>query len=247
MGFLLKVTFGAALFIGGTVLFNVKLVELLEVGTCASGNQPFEIARECPEGIETAILLMVGGVFAGLIGGALFLLRGTPPWSRERGPRLTGTFGWATFGWGLFFAGTGATTLIASKTSDAMPADGELGGTIVGITFLVMGVPALALALWGLFSALADRDERPVATSAAGIGTPTGFGGLSAGSMSGALRSARGMVGAMGSSRLGRAGESSGVRGDSVGRLERLQSLREKGALTEQEFEREKAKILAEM
>ncbi|MGH2960954.1 MAG: SHOCT domain-containing protein [Solirubrobacterales bacterium] len=37
------------------------------------------------------------------------------------------------------------------------------------------------------------------------------------------------------------------MRGDSVGRLERLQSLREKGALTEQEFEREKAKILAEM
>jgi Short C-terminal domain len=216
VGYLLKAIFGAALFVGGTVLFNVKLVELLEVGTCASGNQPFEVARQCPEGVGTAILLMVAGVFAGLIGAALFVLRGTPPWSHDRAPRLTGTFGWATFGWGLFFAGTGATTLIASRTSATMPADGELGGTIVGITFLAMGVPALALALWGLATGLADRDERPVTPSAAGFGSPTGLGGFSTGPMS-------------------------------VGKLERLQSLRERGALTDQEFEREKAKILAEM
>ncbi|MGH2992943.1 MAG: hypothetical protein ACRDL1_05335 [Solirubrobacterales bacterium] len=50
MGYLLKAIIGAALFIGAAARCNVKLVELLETGTCASGNQPFEIARECPEG-----------------------------------------------------------------------------------------------------------------------------------------------------------------------------------------------------
>jgi hypothetical protein len=42
------------------VLFDVKLAKLLEVGTCASGNQPFVVANQCPEGIESPILL-VGG------------------------------------------------------------------------------------------------------------------------------------------------------------------------------------------
>jgi Short C-terminal domain len=241
VGYLLKAIIGAALFVGGTVLFNVKLVELLETGTCASGNQPFEVARQCPEGTGTAILLMVGGILAGLIGAALFLLRGTPPWSSGRPRRSSGTFGWATFGWGLFFAGTGAATLIASKTSEAMPEDGELGGTIVGITFLVMGVPALLFALWGLVTSLGDRDESPMASASAMAGG--GMGGFSAGSTSDALRGARGMTwtSPSGTTPTAPGGD------DTVSKLERLQRLRESGALTEREFEREKAKILAGM
>ena len=242
MGYLLKAIIGAALFIGGTVLFNIKLVELLETGTCASGNQPFEVARECPEGTETVALLMVAGLFAGMIGAVLFLLRGNPPWSSGGRERFSGTFGWATFGWGLFFAGTGAATLIASKTSEAMPEDGELGGTIVGITFLLMGVPALLFALWGFATSLADRDESPVAAASSTAGGG-GLGGFSTGSSSDLLRGPQGMtwIGPPGSKPKASGG------GDTVSKLERLHRLRVSGALTEQEFEREKAKILAEM
>jgi hypothetical protein len=242
VGYLLKAIIGAALFIGGTVLFNVKLVELLETGTCASGNQPFEIRRECPEGTETVALLMVAGLFAGLIGAVAFLLRGSPPWSSGRPRLLSGTFGWATFGWGLFFAGTGAATLIASKTSEAMPEDGELGGTIVGITFLVMGVPALLLALWGLVTNLADRDESPMAAASSTTGRG-GLGGFSGRSTSDLLRGPQGMtwIGPPGSK------PTASGSGDTVSKLERLHQLRLSGALTEKEFEREKAKILAGM
>jgi hypothetical protein len=242
VGYLLKAVIGAALFIGGTVLFEVKLIDLLETGTCASGNQPFEVARECPGGIETAALLLVAGVFGAMLGAVLFLLRGTPPWSSGRPSGIAGTFGWSTFGWGLFFAGTGAATLIASKTSETMPEDGELGGTIVAITFLLMGVPALVFALWSLVTSLGDRDEGPTA-SAVPAASGGGFGGFTAGSMSDMMRGTQG-IGQMGSTGAGRG--TSG-RSDSVGKLERLQRLRENGALTEQEFEREKAKILAEM
>ena len=49
---------GAGLFLGSLVLFNVKLIELLDTGTCASGNQPYEIARPCPEGTGTDMLLL---------------------------------------------------------------------------------------------------------------------------------------------------------------------------------------------
>lgn len=238
MGYLLKSIVGAALFIGGIVVFNVKLVELLEVGTCASGNQPFEVARECPEGTGAAIGLMMGSIFAGLIGAALFAFRGDPPWGGgRRGPVLS-AFSWGTFAWGTFFAASGAAILIASRSSESMPADGKLGGTIVGITFLIMGVPAVLFAVWSLVTSLGDRDERPAGPSALG-----GFGATS-GSMSDMMRGARSAVGGFGASS---APTSTPSGGDSVSKLERLQRLRESGALTEEEFQREKAKVLSGM
>lgn len=214
MGYLLKTILGAALFVGGTVVFNVKLVELLEVGTCASGNQPFEIARECPQGTGEAAGLMVAGIFAGLFGVALFAFRGDPPWGGGRS-RLLGAFSWGTLAWGTFFAASGAAILIAARTSEDLPPDGELGGTIVGITFLVMGVPAVLFALWAVVTSLGDRDERPAAAPGGGFG----------------------LAGAPATMASG---------GDSVSKLERLQRLRESGALTEAEFQREKAKVLSE-
>jgi hypothetical protein len=45
MGYLIKAPLGLGLFFGGIVLFNVKLVSLLETGTCASGNTPYQISQ----------------------------------------------------------------------------------------------------------------------------------------------------------------------------------------------------------
>ena len=235
VGYLLKSIIGAALFVGGTVVFNVKLVELLEVGTCASGNQPFEVARECPEGTGEAIGLMMGSVFAGLIGAALFAFRGDPPWGGGRRSPLLSAFSWGTFAWGIFFAASGAAILIASRTSEDMPADGKLGGTIVGITFLVMGIPAVLFAVWSLVTSLGDRDERPAGSSTLG-----GLGATS-GSMSEMMRGAQSALGGFASTSPTPTSSSD----DSVAKLERLQRLRESGALTEAEFEREKAKVLS--
>ena len=80
MGYLIKTILGAALFLGGVALFNVKLVELLETGTCASGNVPYEIAPgyQCPDDTGTDILLMVAGIFGGLIGAGITGLFASP-------------------------------------------------------------------------------------------------------------------------------------------------------------------------
>jgi hypothetical protein len=225
MGYLIKAGLGLALFLGAIVLFNVKLVELLETGTCASGNTPYEIAVPCPEGTGTDALLLVASIFAGLSGATLFAFRGEPPWGSRR--RSVGFFGLGALAWGLFFTATGATALIAAQSSDTIGAGGELGGTIVGVTFLLMGAPVLAFALWNQVRALAGRrDERP--RSAPG----------------GAATAASGLIGQMRSG-LERAQASVGGGGDAIGRLERLQKLRESGAISETEFEREKARILA--
>jgi hypothetical protein len=217
MGYLAKSVIGAAVFIGCLVLFNVKLVSLLETGTCASGNVPYEIAPgyQCPDDTGRDILLLTGSIFGMLIGAAIFAFRGVSP--RGGRSRFGGMFGAGTFAWGLFFTATGATSLYASLTNDAIQNSngGELGGIIVGATFLVMGVPALLIALWGLAKSFGGRDEWPAPAIAAAPG-----GGVM--------------------SRM-----SAGLGGQ-IAKLERLQKLRESGALTDTEFEREKAKILAE-
>jgi hypothetical protein len=245
MGYLIKAILGAALFIGCLVLFNVKLVSLLETGTCASGNVPYDIAPgyQCPDNTGTDILLLVGSIFGMLIGAGVYAFRGQAPWGSGRSS-FGGIFGAGTFAWGLFFTATGATSLIASLTNQAIKDSngGELGGIIVGGTFLVMGVPALLIALAGLLRGLRGRDT-PAAASAGLAG-----GGVMS-RMSAGLDQAR--AAQQLSSRLpwgssGAGATAGGGTGAQIAKLERLQKLRESGALTDSEFEREKAKVLAE-
>lgn len=254
MGYLVKTILGAALFLGSVVLFNVKLQELLDVGTCSSGNVPYEIAPgyECPEGIGTDIMLMVGSIFGGFLGGAIFGFRGQPPWAEKRRRSVGEISGWGMFAWGLFFTGTGAAILLGGpygevvdpNTGETGPRpDSQLGGTIVAVTFLVMGAPALLLSLWGFFKRLIrrDRDEGPVSAATAGT----------TGSVMDRMRTglaqasgAQQIGSAMGWSRIGSSAARSG--GDTIGKLERLQKLKESGAITQKEFDREKAKVLAQ-
>ena len=247
MGYLIKATLGLGLFFGGIALFNVKLVKLLETGTCASGNQPFVVAQPCPEGTGTDIMLLTVAIVAGLIGAAIFAFRGDPPWGARR--RRAGFFGLGTLAWGLFFGITGAVMLYTALTNDTIGEDGELGAMIVGITFLVMGLPALLIALWSLARGIGrDRDGLPAAA---------GAGAAPAGGVLGRLRTGMDQTQAaqalgqklpwgLGGTGSGAAGGASRAGGDTIGRLARLQRVRESGAIDDGEFDREKAKILAE-
>jgi Short C-terminal domain len=236
VGYLIKAGVGLAMFFGGIVVFNLQLQDLLDIGTCASGNVPYEISQPCPEGTGGKIGLLMGSIIGGLIGAAIFAFRGDPPWGERK--RSSGMFGWGVLAWGIFFAGTGAALIIGQpygeivdpNTGDvAGRPDSQLGSTITGVTFLVMGIPALLIGLWGTFKSFTGRDERPSRSAGAG----------------GLLSQVPGLSTAGGTSSGTRA---TGTRraGDSIGKLERLQKLKESGAITDTEFQREKAKILAE-
>jgi len=229
MGYLVKAGLGLVLFFGAIVVFNVKLIELMEIGTCASGNTAFEIARPCPEGTGTNMLLVTASIFAGLIGAGIFAFRGDPPWGRRK--RSTGLLGLSALAWGLFFTSTAVAMLYTGFSNETVGPDGELAGKIVGFTFLVMGAPVLLLALWNQVRSMGSpRDESPAgAAGSAGSAGMSGFGGI---------------LGTMNSGSAGKAGGAAG--GDAIGRIERLQKLRESGAITDSEFNKEKAKILAE-
>jgi hypothetical protein len=249
MGYLVKAPLGLAMFFGGIALFNVKLVSLLETGTCASGNTPYQISQPCPSGTGTDILLLMAGIFGGLIGAGIFAFRGDPPWDRDRPLNYASSFSFGLFAWGFFFTATGATSLIASLTNQQIQdsSGGKLGGLIVGGTFLLMGAPALLIALWGLVKSIGKRDERPAAaTAGAGMG---GMGGGVMSRMSAGLnqaRSAQQLSGRLPWGSTPPTASSGGGTGGQIAKLERLQKLRESGALTDSEFEREKAKILSE-
>ena len=237
-------------FAGSLYLFCTKLTGLLDTGTCASGG-PYEVSRPCPEGTETdALLLMASavGLFAaiGLLG-----LRGRRP-----GGGGLGFGSMVMIGWALFFTITGEVSLVHSLTSDVIGDDGKLGGIIVGATFLLMGVPVLFFIPWMLVNSrrTAGGIQSPETVYAGG--EPGGEGWLSTlrtGSklmkdLSTQLNSSGSVgssdsVGSTGSSSYGF--ESSSSAGDdSIAKLERLQRLRESGALSQTEFETEKARIL---
>jgi hypothetical protein len=140
--------------------------------------------------------------------------------------------------WGIGFTVTGAVSLITALGNDSLGQGGQLGGLIVGITFLVMGVPALLFAAWSLIASLGSRDERPMATatslgSGAGTVTTGGFEGFSTATPQPA-------------SGFGTVATSPRNESDRIAKLQTLAQLRKSGALTEQEFEREKARLLGE-
>jgi hypothetical protein len=250
MGYVIKAPLGLAMFIGGLVVANLKLVSLLETGTCASGNTPYQIAQPCPSGTGTDILLLMGSIFAALIGIGLFSVRGAPPWDRDRPFNLDSDFSFPAFAWGVAFSATGAVSLIAGLTNEAVKhnAGSKLGALIVGGTFLVMGLPVLLMSIRYLIHDFLTRDGRR-AKAMAGVASAEGGGVVSR--MTGGMRQAQAaqQLGSRlpwGSGAGSSFGSSGGGTGGQIAKLERLQKLRESGALTDIEFEREKAKVLSE-
>ena len=210
---------GIVLFAGSIYAFSDALTELLETGTCASGNTPYVIAKECPDGTGTNIAMLIGSVFGLLAAMVVVAFRGERPGGRKG--RGVSPF---VAGWAIFFSVTGAVSLLHSLSSDSIPDDGKLGGIIVGTTFLLMGLPVLVYCIWALLTDPWGRDERPAGLAPATGFTapaPTGFGSDPTPASFGAAPS-----------------------GDRIAALERLERLRQSGALTEAEFEREKARVL---
>jgi hypothetical protein len=75
MGYYAKAGLGIAIMLAALGLFVWAVVDLVQIGTCASGG-PYEIAQECPEGTGTKIGLVFAAVILFLVGIAVFAARG---------------------------------------------------------------------------------------------------------------------------------------------------------------------------
>lgn len=75
MGWWAKTVLGAVLVLGGLGGAACCIVELTQIGTCASGG-PYVSARPCPDGTGWLIAGIFPGVISALLGGWLLATRG---------------------------------------------------------------------------------------------------------------------------------------------------------------------------
>lgn len=228
MKYFLKTTIGLGLVVASLVGISYGVYQLLQIGTCASGG-PYEIARECPTGTERLGLVIPGALIVTLVGGVIYGTRGAAPGSERP---ADGGYAFA-FWWAGLFLGIAFACFWGVWGPDANPGPGgKLGGLIVGFTFVPLGVLGAIPMLSAAKAARAAKEATGV-----GVGDAIKF-----------AREARKadfseLVGKI----QGRSPATPPATGDTgavVAELERLQKLREQGAIDDAEFERLKARVM---
>lgn len=236
----------------GLTWLYLGMRSVMEVGgACAEGG-PYEIAQPCPEGVP---LLMLGGIFGGLICLGLFL------WFSSR---LGGEYGsLSAYAWCALFLSLGW-----NFAEFGLDAPGEDDGLVwswlfCAVLFFAMGGLPLVFGLakpstlkkllWPADPDPLKGDARPVPIGAA-VGESLTLGGKiklpSRSRDSGATfrPGAPGYDGpapAAAVSRRGKGGRDRPDEGeDVVDQLERLAALRDRGALDREEYERAKRAVL---
>lgn len=135
----LRVLIGLALFVGGLSGLGFGLVHLMHIGTCASGNTPYVIGRQCPSGTGWYFFLLVGSIFAAMIGAAVAGLGMALPM-------------------GVGFTAIGAVALFGGLSAPDSAQGAAMAGYTVGPIFIVMGLVYLGFAIWSLRSSRTDKE-----------------------------------------------------------------------------------------
>jgi hypothetical protein len=214
---------GAAL-----VAVNWAIYNLVRAGTCASGG-PYVSARPCPPGTGGQILALVGGIFAGTLGVAVYATRG------DRG--RAGFVGLGIVMWSLLFLTLAASSLLGAfgPAADDDRDDSKTGAVIMSAIFVPMGLAPLLFAF--RTRGKAEQSVPPVLA-----GTPNVFAGtphVLAPQPVWPLKPPA--AGATPSPPVPPEPD------DPLERLEKLGELRAAGVLTDEEFEAQKRKLLGEL
>jgi hypothetical protein len=227
MKYFLKTVFGLGLLLASIVAISYAVYQLLQIGTCASGG-PYVTARECPAGTERIGLAIPVAVFVMLFGAVLYATRGAPPGSDRKGD---GGYALALI-WSGLFLGIAFACFWGVWGPDANPGPGgKEGGLIVGFLFVPIG-------LLGVLPMLSAAKAARAAREASGIGVGD------------AVKLARGARKADFGDLVQKMQEQAatapagGDTGAVVSELERLQKLRDQGAIDDAEFSRLKAKVI---
>ncbi len=221
MRYWIKAVAGLALFGAGLAALEYSLYELMQIGTCASGG-PYVSARECPEGTTEKALLMPAGLIVGTIGILLFAFRGRRPGASPDARRVSS----ALLGWCTLFVVTGIVALAASYGPGSDPdQDARWVGIFLAALFVPMGLAAL-VPYW--LGRSARRTVEPLLAAQRSAVSPSS-------------------VPRPPSPRPTPRPAPSPPSGDPVERLRKLGELRDSGVLSPAEFEKAKARILAEL
>ena len=173
MRYVIRTTIGMGLFAFCWTVIAYTIYQLLQVGTCASGG-PYEIARECPSGIEYLMFALIGAIFLMFVLLVVYGTRGAPPGS-DRKPQNGGVVIW--FWTGIFWS-LAVGSFLGVWGPEANPGPGgKEGGLIVGFMGLIMGAGGfLAIDLpWRKEKRRSSEKVRPAASRI--IGAASSFSG----------------------------------------------------------------------
>jgi hypothetical protein len=216
--YFLRTVIGLALLLGGAVVIAYDVYQLLQIGTCATGG-PYVSARQCPPGTERLGLTIPIALIVMAIGTGLYATRRKAPGGEGGGRRVNA---WI-LAWCAIFLGIAFASFWGVWGPDANPGPGgKEGGLIVGFLFVLMGGAALPF--------LVSRDRTPAERQVAIEGV---IGRLTP-------KPLRSRIVTRAPS-----GDPPPDGGDAVSKLERLNRLRDEGAITAEEYERLKRDVIA--
>ena len=235
----LLVAAGLLLCSAAVIAFCYAIYRLGRIGTCASGG-PYVSARPCPAGTAETIVLIPGAIVGGLIGLALYSAAGLS--SRWRPSPI----GLGLYLWSFIFLGASGSLAYAAFGPAATDNGG--GAELTAIILLVVFVP---MAILPLIAAVGFGRSRGSSTPKA-VMTWTGAQQPPVGATDPTLSANPAAAGRPPTPAAptrpvvptppGPASAPSG--GDVVARLERLNALRQSGAISQAEFDRLKAEVL---
>jgi hypothetical protein len=229
---------GMAILLFGSILLGVGIHHLIATGTCSSTGYSanYGPVPTCPSGTGAWMGFLFGGIVLGLIGG--FMLASSGPFSIS--PIFFGIFGGIGFG--------AMSLLIDSKVSSGS----QVFGGIFGGCFAVVGVGAGIAMIRGIIGTSGGSTGSSSKSSSSARIVSNAFSPSSGRSSRGNSGSPRDVVSGMADltrtlrNVASQAAAPSSASSDPLDQVEKLAALHSSGALTDEEFAREKAKILGE-
>lgn len=229
---------GVAMLLFGAIILGVGMHHLVATGTCSSTgySSSYGPVPYCPKGTGWWILFVIGGIFIAVIGG---LVSGTTS---------------ALLIVPAVFSGIGIGALTIAFDSSASSST-KTFAAIFGGAFAFFGL--VPLIIWGISALRSSGARTPSSTfsptalksdpimgaytsGGTASATPTTLSGLGSFSTPAAAAPPTGGMSA--------AAQPTGAPGgDALDKLAKLAKLHEEGALTDDEFNRQKAKLLAEL
>ncbi len=228
-----RTVIGVAMLLFGAVVLGVGMHHLVKTGTCSSTgySSHYGPVPYCPKGTGWWILFVIGGIFLAVIGG---LVSGTAS---------------ALLIVPAVFAGIGVGALTVAFDSSASSST-KTFGAIFGGAFAFFGL--VPLLLWAVSALRRSAARTPVSTfSPTALKQDPIMGAYTSAPTASPVASAPSGLGSFGTPTSVSAPVAPSAAparsNDALDKIEKLAKLREQGALTEDEFNREKAKLLAEL
>ncbi len=244
MRYWIRTLLGIVLIAGSVALAAVTIYHLVRIGSCGSDGT-YVAVRPCPDGTGLKILGLIASIFVVPFAGmGLLATRGSGGAQRDGAAMGIGVM-WFL----LLFTCMGAAAFVAGRGPAAPSTPGlRSAGTWIGVSFMLVGGPALLFLVWRTLTAPAPRPPaalpgRPLSTTPAPRSGPT----PPAGPATPGMATLAAQLQTVARMRGVEADAAASDGHDVAARLRELDALRAAGLVTDEEHAAKRRQILADI